>query len=64
MTLPCLHIAYTGDHCIFPSDPDLVVGALASRDLSRVEIDADHYGFPAEKGRDTAVTAIVEWLRR
>ena len=64
MTLPCLHIAYTGDHCIFPSDHDLVVGALASRDLSRVEIDADHYGFPAEKGRDAAVAAIVEWLRR
>lgn len=62
MTLPCLHITYTGDHCIFPSDGDLICGSLATTDLTRVEVNADHYGLPGEVGRDPAVTAIADWL--
>jgi len=64
MTLPALLVAYTGDNCIFPSDTEAIAGALATRDLARVELDADHYGFPAEAGRDPATTAIAEWLRK
>lgn len=64
MTLPCLMIEYTGDHCIFPSDHDRIADSLASRDLQRVAIEADHYGFPADSGREAAVAAMVDWLRR
>lgn len=63
MTLPCLHVSYTGDHVVFPSDGDLICRSLATDDLTRVEIGADHYGFPVERGRDPAIAAIAEWLR-
>ncbi len=62
MTLPALMVGYTGDNCIFPSDEELIAGSLATRDLTRVAFDADHYGFPAEAGRDPAVRAIADWL--
>jgi len=64
MTLPCLFISYSGDNCIFPSDAELMISSLGTRQLTRVEIDADHYGFPSEKGRDPAVATIAEWLER
>jgi hypothetical protein len=64
MTLPALHVGYTGDNCIFPSDDEAIVGSLATTELSRVAVDGDHYGFPAATGRDVAVAAIVDWLRR
>ncbi len=64
MTLPALMVSYRGDNCIFPSDNELIAAALGSDDLSRVEIDGDHYGFPAETGRDAAVAALVDWLKR
>ena len=64
MTLPCLQIAYDGDHGIFPSDDDLIARSVATRDLTRVRVPGDHYGFPAEQGREAAVAALVEWLRR
>jgi hypothetical protein len=64
MTLPALMISYSGDHCIFPSDNEHLARSLGTRQLERLEIDADHYGFPAETGRDAAVAAMVDWLRR
>jgi hypothetical protein len=60
MTLPALMVSYTGDHGIFPSDQDAIAGSLSTDRLTRIEVDADHYGFPA--GRDIAVAAIAEWL--
>lgn len=62
MTLPSLHVSYTGDHCIFPSDADLICDSLGTDDLTRVELDANHYGFPVEKGRDPALEAMIAWL--
>ena len=64
MTLPALLVSYDGDNCIFPSDNELVARSLGTRDLTRVEIAGDHYGFPAETGREGATAAIVAWLRR
>ena len=64
MTLPCLLVGYEGDNGIFPSDEDLIARSLATRDPARVRIPGDHYGFPAEAGRDRAAGAIVDWLRR
>ncbi len=64
MTLPALLIGYSGDNCIFPSDQDGLARSLGTEDLERVEIDADHYGFPSEAGREPAVAAMVDWLRR
>ena len=64
MTLPALMLTYRGDNGIFPSDSERIARSLGTRDLTRGELDGDHYGFPAETGRDAAVAAIVEWLRR
>jgi hypothetical protein len=61
MTLPALIVAYSGDHCVFPSDTELIASSLGSPRVDRVEIDADHYGYPA--GRDDAVAAIADWIR-
>ncbi|MEE9608784.1 MAG: alpha/beta hydrolase, partial [Myxococcota bacterium] len=58
MTLPALLVSYTGDNCIFPSDTELIASSLGTRDLARVEVDADHYGFPAQTGREAALAAI------
>ena len=62
MTLPALMVSYSGDHGIFPSDQDAIAGALATDRLARVEVDADHYGFPAATGREAAVAAVADWL--
>jgi hypothetical protein len=64
MTLPCLLVSYEGDNGIFPSDEDLIAGSLGTRELARVRVSGDHYGFPAESGRERAAAAIVEWLKR
>ena len=42
----------------------LIVDSLGSDDVSRASISGDHYGFPAETGRDGAVEEVVAWLRR
>jgi len=64
MTLPCLLVAYQGDNGIFPSDEDLIARSLGTRELTRVRVPGDHYGFPAETGREAATAAIVDWLKR
>ena len=46
-----------------PSDNEYLLQSLGTTALARVEIDADHYGFPADTGRDAAVATIVDWLR-
>lgn len=61
MTLPALVVSYAGDHCAFPADNDLIAASLGARRVERVEINADHYGFPS--GRDDAVAAIADWIR-
>jgi hypothetical protein len=63
MTLPCLLVEYQGDNGIFPSDQDLIARSLGTRALARVRVPGDHYGFPAETGRERATAALVEWLR-
>ncbi len=64
MTLPALIVSYSRDNCIFPSDTERIAASLGSPDLTRIEIEADHYGFPVETGREAAVAAIADWLRR
>ena len=64
MTLPALVVGYTGDNGIFPSDTEVIANALGSEDVERGWADGDHYGFPAESGRDPALEMIVEWLGR
>jgi hypothetical protein len=61
MMLPALVVSYSGDHGIFPSDTDLIATSIAAPRVDRVEIHADHYGFPS--GRDDAVAAIADWIR-
>jgi hypothetical protein len=62
MTLPALVVSYSGDHGIFPSDTELIASSLGTTAVDRVEIDADHYGFPADTGRDRAVATIADWI--
>jgi hypothetical protein len=64
MTLPALVIGYTGDNGIYPSETDLIARSLGSKQVERRAIDGDHYGFPAERGRDGALEEIVAWIRR
>jgi hypothetical protein len=67
MTLPALVVTYSGDHCVFPSDTELITSSLGAPRIDRVEIDADHYGFSrgpgSTPGRDDAVAAIADWIR-
>src|SRR5207244_1709581 len=60
MTLPARVVSYSGHHGIFPSDTDIIATSLAAPRVDRVEIDADHYGFPT--GREQAVGAIADWI--
>jgi hypothetical protein len=62
MTLPALHVSYTGDPCIFPSDDELIVRSLATDRLDREWIAADHYGFPVEEGREVASRVVADWV--
>ena len=64
MTLPALVIEYTADNAIFPSDTEHITRSLGSRQIERRAIDGDHYGFPAERGRDGALEEIVSWMRK
>jgi len=64
MTLPALLIEYTADNAIFPSDTEHIARSLGSRQIERRAIDGDHYGFPAERGRDGALEEIVSWMRK
>jgi hypothetical protein len=64
MTLPALVIDYAADNAIFPSDTEHIVRALGSRRVERRTLDGDHYGFPAERGRDAALEEIAAWLRK
>jgi hypothetical protein len=61
--LPALHVAYRGDHVIFPSDASLVCDSLAGEDLTTLTFPGDHYGWPAGTGRDPAVAAVARWIR-
>ncbi len=64
MTLPALLVEYTADNAIFPSDTEHIARSLGSRQVERRAIDGDHYGFPAERGRDFALEEIVSWMRK
>jgi hypothetical protein len=64
MTLPALVVQYDGDNAIFPSDTDLIASSLASKDVTRRAVPGDHFGFPADKGRDAAIEEVIAWLRR
>jgi len=64
MTLPALVLQYTGDNGIFPSDTEGIVDSLGTQRIERRSLDADHYGFPVETGRDAALEEIVAWIRK
>jgi hypothetical protein len=64
MTLPALVLDYAGDNAIYPSDTEHIVASLGSAQVERRTIAGDHYGFPAERGRDVALEEVVAWLRK
>ena len=62
MTLPALQVVYSGDNCIYPSDDELIASSLATTRLDHAIVDGDHYGFPAEVGRDPATRIVADWI--
>ncbi len=62
MTLPALQVVYAADNCIYPSDDDLIAGSLATEHLERITVPGDHYGFPADEGRDVATRVVADWI--
>ena len=62
MTLPALQVIYTGDNCIYPSDDALIASSLATTESERVTVAGDHYGFPADRGRDPATRIVADWI--
>jgi hypothetical protein len=63
MTLPALQVVYSGDNCIYPSDDELIASSLATTRLDRSTVPGDHYGFPADVGRDPATRLVADWIR-
>lgn len=65
--VPALMVNYTADHCVFPSDVELIHDSLGTADKTRIDIAAEHYGHPLPGsdawGRPRAVEALVEWAR-
>ena len=65
--LPSIVVAYSADNGVFRRDAQLIHDSLATSDKRLVEVEADHYGFPAagrtDWGRDKAISIIVDWLR-
>jgi hypothetical protein len=62
MTLPAFQVVYAADNCIYPTDDALIAASLATDRLERVTVAGDHYGFPAETGRDAATRLVAEWI--
>ncbi|MGZ6950516.1 MAG: alpha/beta hydrolase [Acidimicrobiia bacterium] len=62
MTLPSLQVVYSGDNCIYPSDDALIASSIASPAFERVTVPGDHYGFPAETGREEATRVLADWI--
>ena len=62
MTLPALQVVYAADNCIYPSDDELIAASLATGQLERVTVPGDHYGFPADAGRDVATRVVADWI--
>ncbi len=62
MTLPALQVVYTADNCIYPSDDALIASSLATDTFERITVPGDHYGFPAESGREPATRAVADWI--
>src|SRR4051794_12142346 len=62
MTLPALQVVYEADNCIYPSDDALIASSLATAQFERVTVPGDHYGFPAEAGRDVATRIVADWI--
>ena len=64
--VPALLIAYGGDNAIFPSDAALIYESIGTRDKRRLDIPADHYGFPIPNGppnpRELALGRLADWL--
>jgi hypothetical protein len=66
ISLPTLLVFYTADNSVFPTDIQAIQEALDTDDLTRVDIDADHYGYaPGTEDRvDEAAELITSWLIR
>jgi len=64
IAVPALVLSYTADNSVFPSDVQAIQDALASDDLTRVDVDGDHYGHVpgTEQRSPDAAEAICAWL--
>lgn len=64
IAVPTLLASYTADNSVFPADVQAIQDALAAEDLTRVDLDGDHYGYASgtEDRTPDAAEAIIAWL--
>jgi pimeloyl-ACP methyl ester carboxylesterase len=64
ITCPILLASYTADNSVFPSDVRAMEDALTTSDLTKIDIDADHFGYVigTEERNPDAADAICAWL--
>lgn len=67
ITQPTLAIRFTADACVFPSEFDAIVAALASTDKASLSVRGTHHGQPLAAGESSGQAlvgaAIRDWLQ-
>lgn len=63
ITVPALVVNATADAGVFPSDAARITAALGSRDLTTVDLVADHYFLVPDDARDELADRIATWIR-
>ena len=64
--VPTLLIGYTADNTVYPGDLGAIQSALAADDLTRVDVDGDHYGLSPDHssrpGGSAVADLVGDWL--
>ena len=62
---PVLIVGYTADNSVFPSDLDTITGAFQTSQVSRTDVEGDHYGLAEDHasrpGGKAVADLVVDW---
>ena len=58
--VPTLLVGYTADNTVYPSDLDAIQSTLATEELTRVDVDGDHYGLSPDHGSRPGGPAVAD----
>lgn len=64
VTVPALVIEFTGDCSVFPQDIRNAVGWLGADDITHIEVRADHFCRPLNRGDDSPIAVTADHLVR